>query len=127
MKRKAICRNAVSISATICVLATFSRWDIAAQRKTPKPSTTSPPPVKRTVPPKSDRAASEKLVNVATIHISDGSAAKVRKTFRAAKIPVLVMGSKNYGVLVREKDHDRALRILKADAKKQHYWIRLGR
>ena len=67
------------------------------------------------------------MVSIATIRVGDGSAEKVRKTFKADKIPVMVLGSKMYGVLVRQKDHDRALKLLKTDSKKQHYWIELGR
>jgi len=127
MKRYTIYRNTVLLPAAICILATFSRYDIAAQGKPSKPDRPKLPAAKRNVTSKRDNANAEKLVNVATLHINDGSAAKVRKTLKAAKIPVLVMGAKSYGVLVREKDHDRALSILKADSKKQHYWIRLGR
>ncbi|MCW3097466.1 MAG: hypothetical protein JWL77_3084 [Chthonomonadaceae bacterium] len=127
MKRNVIYRYGVFVPAQICVLMTLPHCNAAAQSHITQQTTASKQLGKRTVQTKTDQVNGEKLVNVATIRVKDGSADKVRKTLKAVKIPVLVMGSRYYGVLVRQKDHDRALNILKVDARKQHYWIQLNR
>jgi hypothetical protein len=126
MKRNVIYRYGVFFPAMICVLMEFPHCEAASQSHTTKQMTASKQAGKRTVQTKQDQANGEKLVNVATIRVKDGSADKVRKTLKAVKIPVLVMGSRYYGVLVRQKDKVRALRVLKADARKQLYWIRFN-
>ena len=81
---------------------------------------------KRIAPPVKVNPEAERLIKVATLHVNDGSADKVRRTFKTAKIPVMVMGQLMYGVLVKKKDRERAIRLLKTDSKKQHYWIQFN-
>jgi len=123
IKLKTIQRDTILISAMISIVASGIPREAGAQSRLPKSTKAVP----TNVPIKQKTADGEKMVGIATIHVGDGSADKIRKTFKAAKIPVMVLGSKMYGVLVRQKDHDRALKLLKADSTKQHYWIKPGR
>ena len=111
----------------ICFLIAAVSWEVKAQSGAPKSAKPYTKTAPQKVPVKQRSQDPEKLVKVATIRTTDGSADKVRKTLNVANIPVMVMGSRMYGVIVRKKYHDRALNILKADSRKQHYWIQLDR
>lgn len=104
------------------VVALISHGLAGAQPQPPAKKTPFPGKKPAALKPKANPDA-ERLVKVATLQINDGAAARVRETFKTAKIPVMVMGQRMYGVLVKKKDRDRAIRLLKADAKKQRYWV----
>lgn len=100
---------------------------LASAQPLQPPGQKPPVPVKKPIaPPVKVNPEAERLIKVATLRTNDGSADKVRRTFKTAKIPVMVMGQLMYGVLVKKKDRDRAIRLLKADSKKQHYWIQFN-
>ena len=126
MKPHFIYCNAVVVPTTICVFVVVVQCGVGAQSNTPKRTAASTQIVQGNVQKTKKKINPEQLVNVATIHVADGSPGRVRETLAAAQIFAMVMGAKTYGVLVRQKDHDRAISILKADAKKQHYWIHIN-
>lgn len=120
--RGAVYSTVVSLIAAAGFIALLSQSVIcAAPRQTrQKPSVSA----KKPVPLKpGSKADPDQLIKVATMHVNDGAAAKVHSTFKEAKIPVMVMGQRLYGVLVKRKDRDRAVRLLKASSKKLHYWV----
>ena len=63
-------------------------------------------------------------VSVAAIRSDDASGVIVQKALAAAKIPAIIGGSLVYGVRVPKRDQERAIRILRDDARRHGYWIR---
>jgi len=47
--------------------------------------------VSKKVPMTQHAADAEEMVGIATIHVTEGSAEKVRKSIKAAKIPVIIL------------------------------------
>jgi hypothetical protein len=72
------------------------------------------------------KSVSSELVGIATLGMDQNVVARVHKILSDANIPALIGGSLGYGVRVRLFDKERALRLLKEDARSHSYWIRFA-